>query len=273
MRTIELWIASGDLQHHPPKLSPDNNEMYPEVQDSLLTTWTEDVTLDVCCSLTLQHRMRPIHSELLSRIWPNNTADDDVAVLDKPPIEYTLEDAHRGLGYRWNQRMRLAIDVSGPDTHSEHPNPNARGSLINVAEADLIVDYIKYLLGFQHDVNGKGRRIRLDDFLVIAPYYDQAATIRRKLLLAGVTESSDSDEKDTRIKVLTSETVHGHEANIVLFSLTRNIPGQPFNTGFIRQKEQLRVNFSRVKVLMVTFGNLMEQVKGVCDAHRDFEKG
>jgi hypothetical protein len=64
--TMELWIASGDLQHHPPKLSPDNNEMYPEVQDPLLTKWMEDVTLDVCCFLTLQPRMRPIHSELLS---------------------------------------------------------------------------------------------------------------------------------------------------------------------------------------------------------------
>jgi hypothetical protein len=67
--------------------------------------------------------------------------------------------------------------------------------------------------------------------------------------------------------------VHGHEANIVLFSLTRNIPGQPFNIGFVRQKEQLRVKFSRVRMLMVTFGNLIEQVKGVCDGHQDFEKG
>jgi hypothetical protein len=124
--------------------------------------------------------------------------------LDKPPIEYTLEEAHRGLGYRWNQRMRLAIDVSGSDAHSEHPNPNARGSLINAAEADLIVDYIKHLLGFQHDVNGRGRRIRSDDFPIIALYYDQAATIRRKMLLTGVTESSDCDGKATQINVLTS---------------------------------------------------------------------
>jgi hypothetical protein len=38
----------------------------------------------------------------------------------------------------------------------------------------------------------------------------------------------------------------------------------------------LRVNFSRVKVLMITFGNLLELVKGLDDdggGHQDFEKG
>jgi hypothetical protein len=39
---------------------------------------------------------------------------------------------------------------------------------------------------------------------------------------------------------------------------------------YIRDKEQLRANLSHIKVLMVSFGNLIEQVKGVHDGHQDF---
>lgn len=269
MRTIQTWIACGDhKQQGPAALSRGVNEMFDETQTPLFTKWINDKTLGGRFWLTEQGRMRPIHREYVSKIFYDDTLTDGAGVLVKPSIEYTLEEAHSRLGLFWNKRLRIGVDISGDGVYSEGSLDGQ--SLHNNAEADTLVSYVKFLLEF---IPGgpSTRRVQASDILVITPYSGQASAIRFKLSLLR-DSIKFADPKDIRVEIMTSGSVQGHEGNIVLLSLTRNIVGQPVNLGFVRSRKQLCVNFSRTKVHMVTFGNLVELVQLVRDGEQDFTK-
>jgi hypothetical protein len=72
---------------------------------------------------------------------------------------------------------------------------------------------------------------------------------------------------------MTSRSVQGIEALIVLHSMVRNEPGNPFSMGFTRKTDQLCLNFSRAKIHHVTFGNVEALMRGKAGGHKIFARG
>ncbi|WPH01805.1 P-loop containing nucleoside triphosphate hydrolase protein [Acrodontium crateriforme] len=219
-----------------------------------------DSELSEKAQLEVQHRMKAAHSDLVSQVFYNGTLKNHPSLAIQTPLDVTLNHALRqGLGKHWAGHLRIAVAVSGANVFSQ--TYGVSKSSVNYAEANLLVDHIAWLV----DNEGKrtipegGRKITYDDILVISPYTGQVAYINQLIWHMKLFNET------SRPKVLTSNTVQGDEAPIVLLSMVRNTPNKPLKLGFVGQKKQLCVNFSRVKNYQITFGNWLPWAMADCN--------
>ncbi|KAF2719955.1 hypothetical protein K431DRAFT_330659 [Polychaeton citri CBS 116435] len=149
----------------------------------------------------------------------------------------------------WNTRCRVGVSVDGPNVESVHP-PNGT-SLINLAEAGLIVKFLTILLSYEPDLLAEdkpGYQIRPEDIGITTPYDGQNRYIRRML-------RSEPDPRLHNIFVDTASKAQGMQFPIHIISFTRRNPKNDLETGFIVDKGQLCVQLSRAQCFQFVFGN------------------
>ena len=138
----------------------------------------------------------------------------------------------------------MGIDISGPDVKSEAYQGSA--SLFNQTEANFIVNLIRDWLKYQPRDPG-ARQITPDDIKVITPYTGQLRATRSALMKL----PSGSGAHQVAQNVFTTKKVQGKEGHLVIYSHVRNVPGNPTDFGFTRDKKMLNVNLTRAKTFLM----------------------
>lgn len=247
-------MLSGDhYQLKPVVISMNCNEGYEALRRSPFERIVED-TLGRYPhhKLKVQYRMHPQLSQ-----FPNATfykfLEDAESVKGKDALQRTLDEILGHLCGIWNQRYRMAVDVSGPEAHSEiYPKSSSQ---YNAAEATVIIELAAWLLSY--DPTGAGtRKITPEEITIITPYIGQRRWIQSQMLQIGRTSPC------ARIRVVTSQGIQGQESNIVLCSLVANLKDKPLGIGFISQANQVNVEVTRAKRFLFLTGNF----KGWCEA-------
>ena len=129
-----------------------------------------------------------------------------------------------GTGVRW-----LAAQHEGRSTES-------------VEEAQIVLDTVRHLIGTKWiDQHGMTATLTPSDVMVVAPYNDQVARLRRTL---------DSDSNTCGVPVGTVDKFQGQEAAVVLFSMTASSASDaPRGTDFLFSRNRLNVAVSRARCL------------------------
>ncbi|XP_032376607.1 putative helicase mov-10-B.1 [Etheostoma spectabile] len=128
-------------------------------------------------------------------------------------------------------------------------------SFFNIAEVEVLMDYVKKLLQTQ------GKRglatISPRDIGIIAPYRKQVQKIRKALEKVG----KDFKFKDIRtLKVGSVEEFQGQERRVIMVSTVRSSPNyleidKQFNLGFVKNEKRFNVAVTRAKALLIVVGN------------------
>uniref|UniRef100_A0AAZ3QYG9 RNA helicase n=1 Tax=Oncorhynchus tshawytscha TaxID=74940 RepID=A0AAZ3QYG9_ONCTS len=128
-------------------------------------------------------------------------------------------------------------------------------SFFNVAEIEVLMDYLKKLL------QGQGKRglatISPKDIGIIAPYRKQVEKIRKAL------KTLEKDFKSASIKDLkvgSVEEFQGQERRVILVSTVRSSAkyvqtDQYFSLGFVKNEKRFNVAVTRAKALLIVVGN------------------
>jgi uncharacterized protein len=113
----------------------------------------------------------------------------------------------------------------------------------SVEEADRIAAELELLLGGTFTGrDGRARRLRWEDVLVVTPYNAQVRCLRRRL--------------DARARIGTVDKFQGQEAPIVFFSMaTSSGEDLPRNVEFLFSRNRLNVAISRAQSLAVLVAN------------------
>lgn len=275
MKSLELFWATGDPEQQGPVPSTKgSNECFWDVSKSPFEMLFGDLSVRERVQLVVQHRMRPDISAMVSRIWYKDALEDGQAVQTESLLEKTIKQAFAGLGDFWNGRTRFMVDVSGPGVASTPYNNDK--SLYNRAEADLIVEIVKYLLAFEPKLE-LGQpilpKIKHNDIMIVTGYNGQVQYIKKQLLAKEVNTVGTREVRAVEVPVLTTGAVQGGEAPIVLHSMVRNAPGNPTAMGFTRKSNQLCVNFSRAQIHHITVGNVRALMQSKIHGSGVFEKG
>uniref|UniRef100_A0A3Q4I2S6 RNA helicase n=1 Tax=Neolamprologus brichardi TaxID=32507 RepID=A0A3Q4I2S6_NEOBR len=121
-------------------------------------------------------------------------------------------------------------------------------SFFNVAEVEVLMDYVQKLLQAQ----GKRgvAKITPRDIGIIAPYRKQVQKIRKAL---------DKVGKDFQF-VGSVEEFQGQERRVILVSAVRSSPDyteidKDFNLGFVKNEKRFNVAVTRAKTLLIVVGN------------------
>uniref|UniRef100_A0A3Q2VAN8 RNA helicase n=1 Tax=Haplochromis burtoni TaxID=8153 RepID=A0A3Q2VAN8_HAPBU len=121
-------------------------------------------------------------------------------------------------------------------------------SFFNVAEVEVLMDYVRKLLQAQ----GKRgvAKITPRDIGIIAPYRKQVQKIRKAL---------DKVGKDYEF-VGSVEEFQGQERRVILVSAVRSSPDyteidKDFNLGFVKNEKRFNVAVTRAKALLIVVGN------------------
>ena len=275
IESLELFWATGDpKQQGPLPLVEGSNETIGDLSKSPFDILFGNKSIAERIMLLEQNRMRPAISGMVSRLWYDSKLRDGDPVLSVSPLETTILEAYGKLRPHWNGSTRIMVDVSGPNVSSECFGDWT--SLHNRAEADLLLDHIEFLLNFvpqQAEGEPIRRRIVQEDILIITAYSGQTMYLILELWKRKIINVRVSEVRATQVCTMTSGSVQGIEAPIVLHSMVRNEPGNPFSMGFTRKTNQLCVNFSRARIHHVTFGNVKALMRGKAGGHKMFDKG
>lgn len=135
-----------------------------------------------------------------------------------------FQSTTEGTGARW---LRAA--------HSDR-------STDSVEEAALVATELARLMGAKWvDQAGVDRILRVDDFMVVAPYNDQVRLMRGVL---------DADERTRGVRVGTVDKFQGQQAAVVFFTMTTSTAADmPRGPGFLFSRNRLNVAISRAKCL------------------------
>ena len=129
-----------------------------------------------------------------------------------------------GTGLRW-------IEAQHADRSTE-----------SVEEADLVAAQILSMLGTSWvNERGEAEVLRVDHFMVVAPYNDQVNLLRRRF---------DADHRLAGVPVGTVDKFQGREAPIVFFTMTTST-GEDISRGpeFLFSRNRLNVAVSRARCL------------------------
>nr|WGG62726.1 MOV10 [Lateolabrax japonicus] len=127
-------------------------------------------------------------------------------------------------------------------------------SFFNVAEVEVLMDYVKKLLQ-THGKRGLAT-ISPRDIGIIAPYRKQVQKIRKAL---GKVEKDLKMDMEG-LKVGSVEEFQGQERRVIMVSTVRSSPNyveidQQFNLGFVKNEKRFNVAVTRAKALLIVVGN------------------
>lgn len=130
-------------------------------------------------------------------------------------------------------------------------------SFFNVAEVEVLMDYVRKLLQAQ---GKKGvAKIAPRDIGIIAPYRKQVQKIRKALGKIGLEKEFQFMSMEN-LKVGSVEEFQGQERRVILVSTVRSSPDytemdKKFNLGFVKNEKRFNVAVTRAKALLIVVGN------------------
>uniref|UniRef100_A0AAX7TVB1 RNA helicase n=1 Tax=Astatotilapia calliptera TaxID=8154 RepID=A0AAX7TVB1_ASTCA len=130
-------------------------------------------------------------------------------------------------------------------------------SFFNVAEVEVLMDYVRKLLQAQ---GKKGvAKIAPRDIGIIAPYRKQVQKIRKALEKIGLEKEFQFMSMEN-LKVGSVEEFQGQERRVILVSTVRSSPNytemdKKFNLGFVKNEKRFNVAVTRAKALLIVVGN------------------
>uniref|UniRef100_A0A3P9BUE3 RNA helicase n=1 Tax=Maylandia zebra TaxID=106582 RepID=A0A3P9BUE3_9CICH len=130
-------------------------------------------------------------------------------------------------------------------------------SFFNVAEVEVLMDYVRKLLQAQ---GKKGvAKIAPRDIGIIAPYRKQVQKIRKALEKIGLEKEFQFMSMEN-LKVGSVEEFQGQERRVILVSTVRSSPDytemdKKFNLGFVKNEKRFNVAVTRAKALLIVVGN------------------
>ncbi|RVE70580.1 hypothetical protein OJAV_G00065900 [Oryzias javanicus] len=132
---------------------------------------------------------------------------------------------------------------------------NTSPSFFNVAEIEVLMDYVQKLLEAQ---GKKGEpKIVPKDIGIIAPYRKQVQKIRRAL--EKVSKNFKFQDMNA-LKVGSVEEFQGQERKVILVSTVRSSSeymefDKKFSLGFVKNEKRFNVAVTRAKALLIVVGN------------------
>jgi energy-coupling factor transporter ATP-binding protein EcfA2 len=179
-----------------------------------------------------------------------------------------LLSAHEVAGRRLNLTNMFALEhdfkrildpdevVTWLDIHDSEETPSKESSWVNLAEARACAKICKQLVKHmpQQQQLKEERRI-----VIITRFTGQVMAIRNLLAQMDLFDNHD-------IKVTTTTTALGTQADIVLFSLVRN--NKDRYLGAAGELQDLNVSISRAKRKLIIIGNFDMMMNGYCSSSK-----
>ena len=282
IETVKQTFFSGDYnQNRPQSCSAGRNEAGEMMSISVFEEMVEDpLHRYKPVRLNEQHRMAPEIGTFVGESFYHQTSMESgkpvvstwllnhLSVRKPQPIDFKiqklLDPLRKNLGYKGTLMLGFDVPHVYPPYAQSSPYKNTT-SWTNEDEAKLMLDFAEYLL--QEHLAGKidtdgDYVIKPKDIGIIVPYTgaqrDLTDTVyRQRQTLSG-------------IDITTTNNVQGGEYNIVLCGFVMNNPSATdkrgdMAIGWIHERGQLNVEFSRAKRFIATFGNFT----GWCRARFD----
>jgi superfamily I DNA and/or RNA helicase len=251
---LTMIMCGDDKQSKPVSLGEKQNEFHDLVNVNLFKQLRMAQTGSHCLhTLVRCYRMLPQLLEYPSMKFYNKQLTSDPSVVTKElALQATIKDFHRKkFGRQFNNRPRLALDVSGDDVHQiQYRGSTSRA---NPHEVETTIAYCEELL--THEAPLGGRQINVDDLLIITCYTGQAKMLREELV--------NRNSIARNVRILTTDQVQGGEANIVIFSFVISMEGMAYPEAknklpirFIADSGKVCVNLTRAKFQLTLIGDL-----------------
>ncbi|XP_023188535.1 putative helicase MOV-10 [Xiphophorus maculatus] len=170
-------------------------------------------------------------------------------------LQACAEEYSRNLYCRWEYLPKPGFPVIFHGVAGIDAREATSPSFFNVAEVEVIMDYVRKLLDSQ---GKKGvAKIAPKDIGIIAPYRKQVQKIRQALEKVGKNFKC----KDmNNLKVGSVEEFQGQERRVILVSAVRSSANymdfdKKFSLGFIKNEKRFNVAVTRAKALLIVVGN------------------
>ncbi|KAM3872351.1 putative helicase mov-10-B.1 [Diretmus argenteus] len=170
-------------------------------------------------------------------------------------LQYHADEMIRNSYCRWEHLPQKNFPVIFHPVMGLDVRESGSPSFFNVAEVEVLMDYLKKLLQSQ----GKRGlpRISTKDIGIIAPYRKQVQKIR-KALEKVEKELKVDNMKD--LKVGSVEEFQGQERRVIMVSTVRSSRkyteiDQKFTLGFVKNEKRFNVAVTRAKALLIVVGN------------------
>ncbi|XP_073326824.1 putative helicase mov-10-B.2 [Pagrus major] len=156
---------------------------------------------------------------------------------------------------RWEHLPKKDFPVIFHGVTGKDEREASSPSFFNVAEVEVLMDYVKKLLSTQGK-KGLGT-MSPRDIGIIAPYRKQVQKIRKALEKVG----KNLPFKDMGgLKVGSVEEFQGQERRVIIVSTVRSSPDyteldEKFNLGFVKNEKRFNVAVTRAKALLIVVGN------------------
>lgn len=237
MAKSKRWVIVGDPNQLPPysDASPQARQLLQQAgleRDDLRRTLLDHligtIPKDCRVSLKTQHRMTRAIGDLVSECFYGGELES----VSGETCEFL---------YRSHAMLR---PVTWFDTEQLGSSKEARrrGTFVNQAEVDQIANL---LMRLELAANEGRRRYSV---AILSGYGGQVEAIERML---------DTYRQRCRrldVEVGTVDSFQGKEADIAIYSVTRN--NDAGSIGFLKERERLNVALSRAKIGLAIFGNL-----------------
>lgn len=170
-------------------------------------------------------------------------------------LKVCADEIWRNSYCRWEYLPKMDFPVIFHGVTGRDEREASSPSFFNVAEVEVLMDYVKKLLQAQ---GKKGQAvIAAKDIGIIAPYRKQVMKIRKALDIVG-RGLKCKDMND--LKVGSVEEFQGQERRVILVSTVRSNGeylefDQKFNLGFVKNDKRFNVAVTRAKALLIVVGN------------------
>lgn len=195
-----------------------------------------------CATLKTQYRMAPAIGTLVSNCFYAGELENGRLIKDVPNI-YRLIHQHFSSCVTW-------LDTSNLPNSNEQKK-DEHGRLFNEAEADIIIEHLRYL---ETSTDFKQSDIVLNCLKkgeaaigIICMYSEQKNLIRKKF-----NETKWDEQFRQLIKIDTVDSYQGKENRIIMLSITRN--NKILQPGFLNSPNRINVALSRAMDRLIIVG-------------------
>ncbi|KAL6119600.1 mov10 [Pungitius sinensis] len=170
-------------------------------------------------------------------------------------LQYCADEMLRSSYCGWEHLKKRGFPVIFHGVTGIDAQEKSSPSFFNVAEAEVLMDYVRKLL--QTDGKKGLATISPRDIGIIAPYRKQVQKIRKALTKV----EKDFKFKDMKyLKVGSVEEFQGQERRVILVSTVRSSPNylemdKRFHLGFVKNEKRFNVAVTRAKALLIVVGN------------------
>uniref|UniRef100_A0A3B3DLL0 RNA helicase n=1 Tax=Oryzias melastigma TaxID=30732 RepID=A0A3B3DLL0_ORYME len=170
-------------------------------------------------------------------------------------LQPCAEEYSRSSYCYWRHLPKTDFPVIFHGVAGRDERENTSPSFFNVAEIEVLMDYVQKLLEAQ---GKKGEpKIAPKDIGIIAPYRKQVQKIRRAL--EKVAKNFKSQNMNA-LKVGSVEEFQGQERRVILVSTVRSSSeymefDKKFSLGFVKNEKRFNVAVTRAQALLIVVGN------------------